>query len=133
MNALLLSINPEHVVNIMNHSKLFEFRKVACKKKVDIMIIYCTNPVKKIVGQAKIGRIITGDPEHVWRETESGAGISKEFFDKYYFGKKTAIAYELCDIVKYNEPRNLSDFGICSPPQSFVYVDWQWTEMANIA
>ena len=133
MNALLLSINPEHVANIMNHSKFFEFRKVACKRNVDLMIIYCTNPVKKIVGQAKIRRVITGDPEHVWRETENGAGISKEFFDRYYSGRKTAIAYELYDIIEYTEPRNLSDFGIHFPPQSFVYVDWLCTEMANIA
>ncbi len=123
MNALLLSINPEHVTNILDHKKTFEFRKVVCRRDVDLMLIYCTCPIKKIVGQANIERIIVDEPEEVWKKTESGAGISKEFFDDYFSGRCVAVAYELSNAIRYCKPRDLSEYGLSSPPQSFAYVD----------
>ena len=42
MCAILLSINPVHVENIMNGTKGYEFRKKACKRPVDKIIIYST-------------------------------------------------------------------------------------------
>lgn len=123
MRALLLSINPEHVDNILNETKRFEFRRIRCQRPVDLLIIYCTAPVKMIVGQARIVRIIENSPEEVWNETKDAAGISKCFFDKYYDGRDKAVAYELGDITRYEVPRTLSDFGLHCPPQSFSYVD----------
>lgn len=123
MKALLLSINPEHVENILNETKRFEFRKNRCRYPVDSLIIYSTAPVKKIVGEAHIIRIIEDSPEEIWNKTKDAAGITKRFFDEYYNGKKKAVAYELGDVIKYAEPKMLSDFGLRCPPQSFSYVD----------
>ncbi len=120
---MLLSINPEHVNNILNETKRFEFRRKRCKSPVNLMIIYCTAPVKMVVGQARIVRVIESSPEEVWNETKDAAGISKHFFDEYYDGRDKAVAYELKDITRYEEPRTLSDFGLRCPPQSFSYVD----------
>jgi len=50
---ILLSINPEHVENILNGSKLFEFRKIRCKNNVDKIIIYATFPVMRVVAEVK--------------------------------------------------------------------------------
>ena len=33
MRSILLSINPNHVENILNGTKRYEFRKRVCKKK----------------------------------------------------------------------------------------------------
>ena len=38
MCKMLLSINPEHVENIMNGNKLYEFRKIKCKSDVDKIV-----------------------------------------------------------------------------------------------
>lgn len=123
MKTLLLSINPEYVENILNETKRFEFRKSRCKYSVDSVIIYSTAPVKKIVGEAHIVRIIESSPEEVWNETKDAAGITKGFFDEYYRGREKAVAYELGDVIKYAEPMALSDFGLRWPPQSYSYVD----------
>ena len=40
MCKMLLSINPEHVANILSGKKKFEFRKVRCKEDVDKIVIY---------------------------------------------------------------------------------------------
>lgn len=123
MRALLLSINPKHVENILNETKRFEFRKNRCKCPVQKMIIYSTAPVKMVVGEARIVRVIEETPEEVWNETNDAAGISKGFFDEYYKGRDRAVAYELENVMRYSVPKSLSDFGLRCPPQSFSYVE----------
>ena len=41
----------------------------------------------------------------------------------YYAGKDKAIAYKLKDVIVYDTPKELSDYGISQAPQSFVYLD----------
>ena len=123
MSSILISINPEYVDKIFDGCKKYEYRKVKCKKAVDKMVIYCTSPVMKVVGEAIIEEIIDETPEKVWDITKNASGVCKEFFDKYYMNKNTAIAYKLKNVVKYNIPKELSDYGIKIAPQSYVYLD----------
>lgn len=119
---MLLSISPEHVENILNGNKQFEFRKVRCRTNVDKIIIYATSPVMKVVGEADVIDVIVDLPEQVWKLTSEFSGISKQFYDKYYQNKKFAVAYRLGDVRRYKNPLTLADFGITFAPQSFVYV-----------
>ena len=123
MCQMLLSINPEHVENILNGTKLYEFRKVRCKADVDEIIIYATAPQKMVVAKAEIEEIIVDDVIEVWRQTSAHAGISYDFFKKYFKGKKKAVAYKLGKIEAYNEPRSLADYGVEFAPQSFIYIE----------
>ena len=122
MCQMLLSINPEHVENIINGSKQFEYRKFRCKSDVDKILIYSTAPEKKIVAEADITEIIEGDINYVWKHTKNHAGISYEFFQEYYKDKEKAVAYRLGNIAEYTEPRTLSYYGLTHPPQSFRYL-----------
>ncbi|MEA4848036.1 MAG: hypothetical protein VB106_12465 [Clostridiaceae bacterium] len=119
---MLLSINPEHVENILNGNKKYEFRKVRCRADVDKMIIYSTAPVMAVVGEAEIINIIEDEPEKVWALTADYSGINKDSFNEYYRERDKAVAYKLGEIKKYIEPLKLSDFGISYAPQSFVYI-----------
>ena len=122
MSQMLLSINPEHVENILIGKKKFEFRKMRCKSDVKTIIIYATSPVMQVVAEAEVIGIIEDDPNSVWRLTSEYAGISKGFFDRYFEGKNKAVAYRLGKVERYAEPKTLSDYGINFAPQSFVYV-----------
>ena len=122
MCKMLLSINPEHVENIMNGNKKFEFRKVRCRSEVDKIIIYATSPIMKVVGEADVIDVIVDLPEQVWKRTSEYAGISKLFYDRYFQNKEVAVAYRLGKVRKYTNPLTLADFGINFAPQSFVYV-----------
>ena len=51
MCKLLMSINPEHVNNILSGAKRFEFRKTRCKEDIDSIIIYSTSPIMKVVAE----------------------------------------------------------------------------------
>jgi len=124
MNAILLSINPEHVENIFNGTKKYEFRKIRCKRSVLKILIYSTYPVMRVVGEAAIKDILEDTPEGLWNMTSEHAGIDREFFDDYFEGREKAIAYELDEIMRYEQMKELSDLGLNAAPQSFVYVDW---------
>lgn len=122
MCKILLSINPEHVANIMSGTKTYEFRKIQCKEKVDKIIIYSTSPVMKVVGEADVEEVIVDNPEQVWNITYEYSGITKAFFDRYYKDRDIAVAFKLSNVKKYKTPKSLSSYGIKNAPQSFVYV-----------
>lgn len=123
MCAILLSIRPNHVENILNGTKRYEFRKTACKRHVDKIIIYSTTPIMKIVGEAEVEDILIDNPEVIWEKTQEKSGIDKIFFDQYYEDRDKAVAYKLKNIKKYKQPKELKEYGISSAPQSFLYVE----------
>ena len=122
MCRILLSINPEYVEKILDGTKRYEFRKIRCKEEISQIIIYSTSPVMKIVGEASVDDTLESSPEDIWRITSEDAGIDKEFFDSYYQGRKKAVAYKIGDTKRYDQPRELSDYGLSFAPQSFAYL-----------
>ena len=122
MCKILVSINPEYVEKIFSGQKEFEFRKNRCKYDATKMLIYCTYPVMKVVGEADIIEIIEDVPAVVWAKTKAKAGISKKFYDSYFSGRSKAVAYKLANIKKYKNQKTLSSFGVSAAPQSFVYL-----------
>ena len=121
---IVISINPEHVKNIINGTKKFEYRTRAAKQDVNKIIIYETVPVKKIVAEAEIIEILAMNPNDLWNETKKFSGISKEFFDRYFKNKKIAYAYRLGNVKVYDEPKELYEFGLKNAPQSYAYVNY---------
>ncbi|MFR5892430.1 MAG: ASCH domain-containing protein [Bacilli bacterium] len=119
---ILISINPEHVENIINGSKKFEYRKIAAKQDISSIVIYETTPVKRIVAEAEIIDVLILSPDELWKQTKQASGISKEFFDEYFKGKKIAYAYKLGKVKVYETPKTLLDYGVKNAPQSFIYL-----------
>lgn len=122
MRRILISINPEHVNNIISGKKKYEYRRIAAKQDVSSLIIYETTPIKKIVAEAEVLDVLILPPEQLWQETKDSSGISKSFFDKYFNGREVAYAYKLGRVTVYQKPKRLVDFGVKTAPQSFVYV-----------
>lgn len=122
MCQILMSINPEHVEKILNGTKKYEFRKHASKIIPDKIIIYCTTPIQRVVGEAEVKGILKDKPSKIWSITSSKSGIDKKFFDLYYEGKTTAVAYKLGNIKKYTKQKALKDYGIKTAPQSYIYI-----------
>lgn len=122
MRKIVISINPQHVQNILNGSKKFEYRTKAAKSDVKKIIIYETTPIKRIVAEVEIVEVLTMNPEDLWENTKEQSGITKSFFDAYFKGRKVAYAYKLGKVKQYEQPKTLKEFGLKCAPQSFVYV-----------
>ncbi|WP_455182964.1 hypothetical protein [Azospirillum palustre] len=122
---VLLSIKPEHVENIFNGTKTYEFRRrVFGRKDVKSVIIYSTRPVGKIVGEFDIGEIICAPPRDLWEKTASGSGITRQYYDAYFSGRTQAFALAISAVRVYEEPITPKELAAnFKPPQSYMYVD----------
>lgn len=123
MRAILLSIKPEYVEKILAGSKIYEYRKRLAKTQSTTILIYSTSPVMKIVAKAEILGTICASPSALWEKTKGSGGITRRKYREYFYGCKTAYAYELGKICRFDPPKTLSDYNLVLAPQSFVYVE----------
>ncbi len=112
---------------IFTKKKKYEFRKIIPKNNlVKKVIIYATAPIKKVVGEFEINKIISLPPNKLWlkKEIRTTGGIEKKLFDDYFKDKKIAHAIEIKYVIKYSLPISLNSLGINGnhPPQSFMYI-----------
>ncbi|MBQ9292863.1 MAG: hypothetical protein IJ211_06320 [Campylobacter sp.] len=122
METILLSIKPEYVKKILSGDKQYEYRRILAKKAVKRIIIYCTYPHMRIVGEVEVKNTISMSPLDLWNATSDKSGIDEKTFFQYFSGSENANAYSLGKVKKYKKPKNLMEFGIKSPPQSFQYI-----------
>lgn len=124
-----LPIKPQFAGKIVKGEKLFEYRKRIFNENTSCVIIYSSSPEKKIVGIAKVDKILKGTPTDIWRKTKKHGGITQKFFREYFLGVKKASAIELTEIYPLRVP--LSPFQVqegFNIPQSFCYVDLSFLE-----
>jgi len=76
----------------------------------------------KVVGEASVDDVLESTPDEIWKMTSDAAGIDKAFFDDYYSGRRRAVAFRIGHAEKFEEPRDLSDYGLSWAPQSFAYI-----------
>jgi predicted transcriptional regulator len=124
--SLLISVKEEYTNKILSGEKTIELRK--CIPNVspgDEVLIYCTAPIKAIVGRATVKNVIVHSPNQMWKLHSSKLGISKLAFIDYYNNHKKAIGIVLTDVkkmqknIELNQLRNrLPNF---SPPQTYKY------------
>lgn len=121
---VLLSIKPEYADRIFSGEKKFEFRKAVFKNsEVTTVVIYATMPVGKVVGEFEIDAIIKERPSKLWQITSEFSGITKDFFESYFHGRKAGYAIRVKKATRYEEPQDLTTLlpaGV--PPQSFCYL-----------
>lgn len=122
---ILLSIKPEYAEKILSGQKRYEFRKVLPKRSdINVVIIYATKPIGKVIGEFYIDSFLTDLPSKLWLMTKRHSGISKAYFNKYFDGRKKAHAIVVGDVRRYETPMDLVNLLPNSPaPQSFCYVN----------
>jgi predicted transcriptional regulator len=120
---VILSIKPKFADKIFNGEKEFEFRRTIFKNKtVNKVIIYASAPISKIVGEFEIEYIYHKELELLWDATKTKAGITREYFFKYFNGKKLGYAIKITNPIKFKRDYSIKDKYGLTPPQSFVYI-----------
>lgn len=125
---ILMSIKTEYANKIFDGIKLYELRKKPLKENVDTIVVYSSGKTKKIIGEFKIEKIIKDSPDKIWDLGEEVLGIDLKSFYEYFKHSKYAYAIKVKKIIKYNLPKDLSDFGIKKAPQSFCYIKGEKNE-----
>lgn len=118
----LLSIRPEFVASILAGEKRYEFRRSIFARPVDVVVVYVTMPVHKVVAEFDVRSVITEPVQALWRETRQFAGIDEQRFFNYFDGKEYGHAIEIGEVRPYKKPFcPIEKLGI-RPPQSFTYL-----------
>lgn len=130
---VLLSIKPKYAEAIIAGKKLFEFRRSIFKQNgIDRVYLYATNPVSKVVGSFKVGKIISEEPKLLWEGFSQYSGVSYAEFFKYFQDSNIGYAIEINDLEVFKKPLNprlfIADFN---PPRSFIYIDGQFSNIKN--
>ncbi len=119
----LLSIKPQFVDAILRGEKRFEFRRTTFSRKVDVVVIYATSPVKRVIAEFDVVDVIKASLPKLWRQTKDYAGIDKEFFFKYFDGLDKGNAIEIGEVRRYDTPFCPTDVLGLKPPQSYAYLN----------
>jgi len=120
---VLLSIKPDFALRIFNGSKKYEYRRVIFKnQEVRRVIVYASDPIKRIIGEFEIEDILHDEPRVLWVKTKNHAGISKKSFFEYFTNKSKGYAIKVKTTRMYDDPLPLNSFMVSSPPQSFMYL-----------
>lgn len=123
MSKILLSIKPKYVERILEGTKKVEYRRVIPKcKDITHIIIYATAPICQVVAEVSVTNILSDKPSILWEKTFSIGGISNDEYYTYFINRKVAHAFVIDDIKIYTPYRKLTDYGIKTPPQNFVYI-----------
>ena len=168
MKAVMMSIKPEWVNEILNGRKKMEVRKTEPRLRTPFRVyIYCTkdkNLLREIDNVDLLGKVMNTKHYQIFNKkwctnkTLNGKVVA-EFICDYewdidmemimdpevntpeevnslttltdmtieelnnYLGKKVGYAWNIRDLQIYDEPKELSEFGIKMPPQSWCYVE----------
>lgn len=125
--GIYLSINPDAAGKIASHKKTCEFRNYLPREPFNILFVYVTSPVRKLMYVIETGSVI------VYPATINFAGDGNEEFNK---GKKTKYAfpiekvYELIEEIPLSQLREVYSF---TPPQAYSYADTYYLLSHRIA
>lgn len=124
---VLLSINPKYANHIIKGNKKYEFRKSVFKNRdLELVYIYSSSPVKRIVGAFVIKNIIEKHPKQLWNEYKDYSGVDEDDFFSYFRGKEKGFAIEIGDVEVFDPINPKEHIHGFVPPQSFCYTDKHW-------
>jgi predicted transcriptional regulator len=118
----LLSIKPEFATSILTGIKRFEYRRVPFAQPVDSVVLYASSPVRLVVGEFRVKRLLQAPLDTLWRSTRRFAGISRSRFYEYFRALETGFAIEVDVPYPYKTPFPLNRIYSSNPPQSFAYL-----------
>jgi predicted transcriptional regulator len=120
---VLLSIKPEFANKIFNGEKKYEYRKSLFKNEsIRVVVVYASSPISKVIGEFEIDDIIVDDLQGLWEKTEAYAGISRDYYYKYFGAKSKGYAIKIKNAIRYPSAENLKEKYNITPPQSFAYL-----------
>jgi predicted transcriptional regulator len=129
-SVALMSIHPKFAALILTGQKRVEFRKTRFASDVSHVIIYATNPIKRVIGFFTVKGIKEGRPNDLWRRHHRHGGIELESFQAYYGERDNGIAIEVGEVFGLRRPKRLSVLADnLVPPQSFRYLPPATVEM----
>ncbi len=114
----LMSIRPQFAFQIFRGVKKFELRRWIGVpiEEGSVIVVYASGRVKAIVGEFRVGRVIEGRAEEVWREVMRHPSPGVDHRDwPYIRGAERALALEVRNPVLYPRKVTLDELRMVIP------------------
>lgn len=96
---LVMSIKPEFADKIKRKEKKIEVRRKFNKKwQGAYALLYASEPMSEFFGEARISKIIEGEPKNIWNLFGSELGVDEKKYFEYCAGTDKVNALILSDI-----------------------------------
>ena len=119
----LLSLHPRFASAILDGEKKVELRRSSFAQDVSHVVVYCTAPVRRIVGWFEVAAIDIDRPAALWRRYRDVAGVNATEFREYFDGAKRGTAIAVGDVTRLARPAPLTQVGLFAAPQSYRYLE----------
>ncbi len=119
---VILSIRPEYVKKIFSGEKKIEIRRRIWRDStVNLIYIYCTYPVQKMVGYFNVAYICEAPILELWKIVKNECCLNKKDFLSYFGFQEFGYAIKIKNPVEFSEPIDLKSISK-KAPQNFCYV-----------
>lgn len=123
---VILSIHPKWAKKIYSGEKRVEWRKSFPKIEGKTRVyMYETAPIKRVTGFFTLLDVEGVDANKSITFAYDKGCVSIDDLKKYQGDSMCVFAWEIKrgSVVKFYQPKSLSDFGLKRPPQSWQYVE----------
>lgn len=123
--SVLLSIKPEFSEAILDGRKTYELRRrIFGRRDVGRCVIYSSSPVRRVVGEFTVEKVLALAPPKLWAATLAGSAVERRLFDAYFQGRDIGFALKIGAARRFARPQRLREYcGLRRPPQSFCYLE----------
>jgi len=126
LTGAVLALQPDPLSKILDGSKTVEIRTRFSKEWEGRRIsLYGTRPISGLAGEARVARVITGDPNKIWETFGHAIGCQRSEYDQYVIGRDIVYAIVLDEVSAFSDPVPVSQLshllGVPLPaPQSYL-------------
>lgn len=121
MKTVILPIKKEYCRLIFNGYKRVEYRRKFPKEGIGKILVYESRGCGRIIGELTVEIILHMPVDSLWESTHEHGGTDRDSFERYFSGKEYGFGIVLKDAVLYKKPIGLSELGIESIPQNYIY------------
>lgn len=141
LSQLLISLSPDNAEKILSGSKSVEIRRRFSKNwENKRATLYASGPIRALVGEAEIVRVVAGHPERIWCHFGHLVGCKREHYDAYVGAQGLVYAIVLDKVSAFNEEipieqlSHLLDESL-RPPQSYLRLteNKNWSSAVSLA
>lgn len=123
---IILSVKPAYAYAILSGAKTVELRRKFSQYLPvgSRVLIYASSPVKALIGECRVKKVIKDKPKSLWKEVAIESMISWATFRAYFSDSDSAYAIYLEAPLKYDVPISLETMRKSykiDPPQSYRY------------
>lgn len=124
MAVYMISLKPEYANAILQHKKIYEIRtRIPKLLEDDIIYMYVTAPISKVVGMFQVDCFIIGSPDWLYQMYHKKMCISPNDYASYVGEQKKIKLIKIKNVRKFAFPLELKEYHIKRPPQWFTKID----------